>query len=122
MPRKVVLNYNTQQYYKDMIDDFIKDNKERIINVMLKELNYPDTDKLWEDEYKMKWGLDCGWIYLVPKDLEMKKEWNKRESWYKFRCNTAYKSQSITIQRPQVELIVSELHLDDIFYIEEYLD
>ena len=120
MPRKK-REYNNKEYYKEMIEDFINNNRPRIINHMMSELGYDDMEKLQEDEFHMRFGLDCGWYYLVPKKSEMKREW-RLDGFEKLRFPTAYPTQSLTVQEPQITLIAEELHLNDEFNIEEYLD
>lgn len=114
--------FETREYYTNLIEDYIKENKSAIINYTLKQMGYDDVDKLLDDEYHSKWGFDCGWYLLSPKDKEMENEWKKKEDWYQMRCPIALNVQSTTIQSHQVKYILENLNLNDIFYCHCHLD
>lgn len=114
--------FETKEYYEKLIEDYIKENKAAIINYTLKQMGYDDVDILLEDEYHSKWGNDCGWYLLYPKNREMREEWKKHEDWEKLMCPLALGVQSTTIQKYQVEYIMNELNLNDIFYCNRHLD
>jgi len=122
MGRRSNRKFETQEYYRALIKDYIKSHKQYIINNMMQKTGYDDMDKLQDDEYHMRFGLDCGWIVLIPKNTEMYKEWKKYEDYEGMICPTAYNTQSITLQEPQVKLILEELNIADLFYIRERLD
>lgn len=114
--------YKDRFYYEDMIKDFISENAQSIIDHMMKQLGYDDLEKLKSDDIHMKWGFDCGFCYLIPKNKEMREEWKKYDDWDKILCPVAYGTQSITAKEPQIQYIIEELKLGDIFYIHDVLD
>ena len=115
-------DYESRSYYNDLIKSWIDENKQAIINYMMYQLKYDDLEKLKSDDISMKWGFDCGFCYLIPRNKEMREEWKKYDDWDRLLCPVAYETQSITAKEPQVKYIIEELKLSDLFYLYSVLD
>lgn len=124
MGRKKVRKHQSIAYYEAMLKDYFSEHKDDVVEYMLGNLGYDSLDDLWNDEYRMKFGFDCGWIYLIPRDKEMYHEWELDNGKYGAHifCRTPYNTQSTTIQREQVEKAVHDLGLEDKFWISVRLD
>lgn len=124
MARRKVRNYPSKDYYKTMLDTYFKEHHNEVIKHLLDRLGYADLEALQEDEYRMKWGFDCGWTLLTPKNADMRHEWTLDNGKYDVAifAHPSYYPQSTTLQRIQVEKAVKDLGLSDIFTISTRLD
>lgn len=75
MGRKKVRHFKSKQYYEDMFNTYFQDNKNEVVADLMDTLGYTDFEEMREDEYNSKWGFDCGWTLLSPKDRAMYHEW-----------------------------------------------
>lgn len=124
MGRKKVRNFPPKGYYEDKLEGYFREHRHEVIGNLLDTLGYRSLDELQEAEYNMKFGLDCGWIHLHPKNKEMAHEWALDNGIYgAYVCaRPSMNCQSTTIKRVQVEKAVRDLNLGDVFYISERLD
>ena len=124
MGRKKIRKHESRGYYETMLDNYFDEHRDEVVQYMLNQLGYESVDALWDDEYRMAFGFDCGWIYLIPRNSEMYHEWELDNGKYgaHIYCKPPYNSQSTTIQREQVEKAVSDLGLEDKFWISVRLD
>lgn len=109
----------TKDEFIEEVNQFCKEHYDAIVKDMMQKLGYTDLDKLNEDYINMKWGLDCGWTLVTPKNKKMLELWGE---YPKIIVPVAYKSQSLTIQKPQVEYILKALGWEDDFRVEQHLD
>lgn len=126
MARTKVRNYPSKEEWKANILEYMKENKEALIRHMLNKLGYEDIDSLQEDEYSMKFGFDCGWVNLTPKNKDMYHEWyldnGKIPDSLWDLANYVYNTQSITIKYPIIEKVVEDMGIENEFNIVERLD
>lgn len=126
MGRKKIRNYPTIEDWEDKISEYLKENKERYRKLILDSLGYDDFDSLIEDEYKMKFGGDCGWVSLVPLNKEMAREWRLDNDGLPNRifdiASVVYNTQSITIKSIVIEKLIEDMGLEKDFYMTERLD
>ena len=124
MGRKKVRNYPPKGFYEEKLDGYFREHRHEVIGNLLDTLGYESVERLQEDECHMKFGLDCGWIHLHPRNKEMSREWGLDNGIYgAYVCaRPSLNCQSTTIKRVQVEKAVKDLGLEDVFYISERLD
>ena len=119
--------FPSKEEIETTIENFTTENENAIIGYMMKQLGYTDLEKLASDEQHSKWGFDCGWWLVTPKDPEMRKEWDKYDGWDSLICPVAYMVQSTTVQRPQIDYVRENLKIDgktfdELFYARCHLD
>lgn len=124
MGRKKVRNYPSREFYEEMLTKYFEEHRCEVIGYAMDRLGYTSFQKLQEDEYNSRFGFDCGWIHLCPKNAEMRHEWELDNGTYcaYVWCSPSYFPQSTTIQKVQVEKAVRDLELGDVFYIDVRLD
>ena len=124
MGRRKVRHYPSVEFYEGMLREYFDTHRHEVIGNLLDTLGYESVERLQEDECHMKFGLDCGWIHLHPKNREMSHEWSLDNGIYgAYVCaRPSLNCQSTTIKRVQVEKAVRDLGLEDVFYISERLD
>lgn len=124
MGRKKIRNFESAEYYKELINNYIDEHRAEIIAYLVKEARCSDIETLRDDEYKMKFGMCCGWYNLGPKNPEMQREWKLDDSsrWGKIICPVAYSTQLLVLQKPQVDYILDALDLTNVFEVEEHWD
>ena len=122
MARTKVRNYESREVWQERIIAYLKEHKEKYIRLVLQTLGYETTDELRDAEYNQnRFGLDCGWVKLVPKNKEMAREWkldndNIPAAIYDV-ANTIYSTQSTTIKNIIMDAVVSDMNIEDIFCI-----
>ena len=124
MGRRKVRHYPSVEFYEGMLKEYFETHRGEVIGNLLDTLGYDSLEELQEAEYNMKFGLDCGWIHLHPKNKEMSHEWALDNGIYcaYVHAMPSLNCQSTTIKRVQVEKAVRDLGLEDTFYISERLD
>lgn len=126
MGRTKVRHYPSREEYEATLKEYLTENKERYKRLILNTLGYEDFDSLWNDEYKGKFGLDCGWVQLHPKNKDMRHEWfldNDRMPDYIFDVATVvYNTQSTIIKSIVIQQLVEDLGLENEFSIVRQLD
>lgn len=126
MGRKKIRIYPSREEWETKIKEYVQENKESIRRYMLDKLGYEDIESLWEDEYHMKFGLDCGWVNLFPKNKEMAREWKLDNDgipdsiWD--ASNIVYNTQSVTIKSIIMYKVVEDMGIENEFSIVERLD
>lgn len=120
-------NFPSKEEIETIIENFNTENENAIIGYMMKQMGYTDIETLKDDEQHSKWGFDCGWWLLTPKDEEMRKEWNKYDGWESLICPVVFMVQSTTVQRPQIDYLRENLKFDgktfdELFYARCHLD
>ena len=65
----------------------------------------------------MKFGFDCGWTIIYPKNREMEREWKLDNGMYDYQifAHPSYYPQSTTVQEIQVRKALKDLNLEDEF-------
>lgn len=123
MPKRKLL-FPTPEYYKNLISEYCKEHKEELRKKVLRETGYEDMDALWDAEYHGKFGLTCGWVLIIPKNPDMRKEWAR--TLYNGECfistSAAYNTQIIPIQEIILEETLEGLGIKDMFYMHDRLD
>ena len=92
-------------------EDFFRENKARIISELLRYAKVETEEELWDKEYHMGFGLDCGIVYIVPYDPETTKVWKKDDPYRDARLHLRYpyQTQSTTLQEIQATMLVEYL-------------
>ena len=125
MGRRKIRNYPSKEYYEYEIIEYMKEHREELLHHMLKILGYEDIDSLREDEYKMKFGGDCGFIKLSPKNREMAHEWyldnDKIPDYLSDNVSCIYSTQSTNIKETIIKKVLEDTELDKVFSVSEYL-
>ena len=117
------MEYLSKSEYEELLKEFVKRNEKKIIAHMMKFMGYDDIELLKQDEYQSKWGLDCGWYLMYPKDREVYKEQKEADDYFgKIFCTVAYNTQSTTLQEVQIKYILDEMGIADLFYLHCHLD
>lgn len=125
MPRRKVRKYDSVAQVENKINEWIELHKDEILNDMLNKAGYPDTDKLWDDEYNGRFGLDCGWVWLYAKNDEQFHEWfldNNRYQDFVSRIRFPYSTQSTTLKEIQAKYILKNMGLENDYGIYVRLD
>ena len=124
MGRKI-RHHKTVEDIEEIINKYFKTHHDEVITDLLEKTGYSDLDSLRNAEYGMKFGFDCGFIWLVPLNAEMKREWrldNGKYSDYACWFKWPYNSQSTTIKEIEMSKAVHDLGMDNDFYIRVVLD
>ncbi len=124
MGRKKVRKFESKEHYEEVFDKYFRERRLEVIGHLMDSLGYDDFEKLRSDEVNMKWGFDCGWILIYPRDDVMRHEWeldNGKYSAYIF-AHPSYYPQSTTLQRIQVDKAIKDLGLSDMFFAVTKLD
>lgn len=124
MARTKVRNYPSIEHYEKEIEEYFRENQSQVIQYTVHKLGYNSLEELQEAEYNMAFGLDCGWVYLVPHDMDMFHEWELDNGKY---CAHVYVrgpfgTQSVTIKECFAEKLIEDKNWEDIFWIDTRLD
>lgn len=134
MARRKVRYYPTKGYIENIFSDFFVENRNEVIDYMIMEVNEM-MDKNFKTLSELRdfdvyggpmggFGLDCGWIWLEPKNKEQRHEWfldNDRITDYA-SPRLAYSTQSTTLKRLQLSFALRKLGLGDKYRLYERLD
>ena len=110
----------TKDEFREQVKQYCKEHEDAIIKHMMKVMGYTDMETLQDDEYHMKWGFDCGWILVTPKNAKMRELWGL--DYPSTIMPVAYNSQSLNLQQPQVDYILKELGWEEDFTTRQHLD
>lgn len=127
MSKTKIRNFETCEEWTRKIQQYLQDNKEKYIRLMLRTLHYETIEELQDAEYNQdKFGFDCGWVNLYPLNKEMAKEW-KLDNDGVYDCiwdaaNCIYSTQSTTIKEIIMRLVMEDMDLNKDFYIRVKLD
>lgn len=124
MGRKKVRLYKSRDFYENLMHDYFKENKNEVIQYILDKTVFSTLEGLRDAEFKNHFGLDCGFVYLIPKNTEMYHEWELDEGKYcaKVYVRGPFNTQSVTLKELAAEKAVEDLNLDSEFYISSRLD
>ena len=130
MGRKKVRHFASVEHYENLLEDYFNTNRDTVLRRLIRAIGEdPDTygvSALLEDEYNSRWGLDCGWILLYPKNKEMAHEWELDNGKYGAYVWTdkavPLNVQSTTLKRIMVEEAVADLGLNETFWVSTRLD
>ena len=110
----------TKDEFREQVNQYCKEHEDAIIKHMMKVMGYTDMKTLQNDESRMKWGFDCGWILVTPKNAKMRELWGL--DYPSTIMSVAYNSQSLNLQQPQVDYILKELGWEEDFTTCQHLD
>lgn len=122
--RRKIRKYITMDYAKMQIQAYIDSHADEIIQHLLDETGFDSIEKLREFEYHSGFGFDCGFVTLEPRRSEMLHEWELDNGkyftslWFRF----PYECQSVTCKEIQLEKVVKDMNIDDMYYIRTRLD
>lgn len=126
---KKIRNYPSKADYEARINQFFEEHRDEVIRDMCFALGYDDFERLKHDECHMRFGFDCGFTKLLPRNAEMRYEWildehgrKGEDFWAEIYPRFSWDCQSLTCKRPQAEYMLAQLGLEDEFMIVERLD
>lgn len=124
MSRRKIRNFVSKEEFERRINNFIKENKDVIINELLEKTNTLNTEELSTLENNLQFGFDCGIVYFTPLNERMKKEWQLDNNKYDFEIwpNYPFECQSTTLQKIQAKTIIKLMNLSEVFYTRTWLD
>ena len=130
MGRKKVRKYPSREYYEDLLEQYFNEHNGAVIPYVIERIGenpaYYGIEDLMNDECRMRWGFDCGWILLYPKNSEMAHEWELDNGKYGAYVWTdralPYCPQSTTLKYIMIEKAVNDLGLNNEFWISTRLD
>lgn len=130
MGRKKVRHFASAEHYENLLEDYFNINRDTVLRRLIRAIGEdPDTYRvsaLLEDEHNCRWGFDCGWILLYPKNKEMAHEWELDNGKYGAYVWTdrvvPLNVQSTTLKRIMVEEAVADLGLNETFWVSTRLD
>ena len=134
MGRKV-RHYPTVGEVENIFNDYFNTHRDEVIDYMLDQVNLMYTDKNFKTLDELRdfdimggpmggFGLDCGWVWLKPKNKDQAHEWfldNNRIPDYA-SPKLVYNTQSTTLKRMQLSLALRNLGLGDKYSLYERLD
>ena len=123
MARRKIRNYPNKEYYENYFNEYFITHHDDVIADMVERTGFNSLDELHDAEFKMYFGLDCGFTYYIPYDSKMSREWkldNYDDKLYGIR--ESYPTQSITLQEIQFKKALADLGLQDVFYVYSRLD
>lgn len=123
MARKVRF-YKTKQEIEDVLNTYLISNSDRVIKHLLEKTNCHSVEELHDDEFDMRWGLDCGFLTVEPSNPQMEHEWELDNGKYDtgMRLHYPYSTQSITLKDIQARFMLEDLNLTSEYYIKTVLD
>ena len=130
MGRKKVRKYPSRECYELMLEQYFANDNGAVITYVIEKIGedpakYGFCD-LQEDERRMRWGFDCGWILMYPTNKEMAHEWELDSGGYGAYVWTdsalPWCPQSTTLKRIMLEKAVEDLELQDEFWLATKLD
>ena len=73
MGRHKVRNYNTRDFYRKLFDGYFTEHNEEVMKEVLEQTGFKTVEDLSRAEYHGYFGLDCGWIQIIPTPKERQK-------------------------------------------------
>ena len=126
MGRRKVRNFPSREDYEQQFEDYFSENKHSCIQYAVQKLGFNDVEEMHDAEFSGRFGFDCGWVQLIPRDKEMYREWRLDNGEYSVCIfdigHKTYPTQSVTIKRLILEKAVEDMNLQDVFIINERLD
>lgn len=135
MARRKVRKYVSKDYIETVFENYFNTHRDEVIQYMIDQVNLMYTDKNFKTleelhdfdihgSYYGGFGLDCGWVWLKPKNKEQAHEWfldNDRIPDYA-SPSLPYNTQSTTLKRMQLRRALEGLGLQDEYSLYERLD
>ena len=124
MGRRKVRNYNGMAYYKNLIEQYFRDNADAILTYTVGKMGFKSAEDMRREELTGCW-FDCGYVMISPTNKEQWHEWwldNGKINASLGIFNPAYNTQSVTIQEIMVEKALIDLGLMNDFNIMARLD
>ena len=124
MARRKIRNYPTRENVERLMNDYCEKHSNEIIGYMLDVTGYESVDELRDAEFSMRWPLDCGLVYITPKNREQSHEWYLDDDRISSRMfvDTPYHTQSTTLQMIQAEKILDTLGIRNDYTLNAWLD
>lgn len=121
---KKVRHFKSKEYYQEAFDTYYLMNHERVLRDLLEKTGCSSMEQLREDEFNMRWGLDCGFVTLAPTNPNMQHEWelDNGKYGYKVWLTYPYPSQSVTLKQIQARFMLDDLGITKDFYVDVRLD
>lgn len=113
--------YPTRQEVETTLQTWTDEHSQEIIDYLLNETGYNSFEELKIAEHNMRWGLDCGFVYIIPQDYAMSRQW-AREYWDRISITCPFNCQSTTLVRKQTQYVIDKLGLNDMYYVSVVLD
>jgi len=113
--------YPTKEEMKEFIQEWVDTHSQEIINNLVEQTPFNSFNELCNAERNCYYGLDCGFVSLIPQNEAMCRQW-KREDWERLYLKLPFNCQSTTLQSKQMRYIVDQLGMNDVFYVHSVLD
>lgn len=79
--KEIKFKFPTKTSVLEQIANLVDESKMNVLQNLLDETGFNSVEELQDKERNCYFGFDCGFIYLVPKEEEMRKEWKKQGKW-----------------------------------------
>ena len=130
MGRRKIRNYISIENFEKMINDYFNENKSKILKDLCDEFNFNTVEDLREFDihgsFYGGFGLDCGFIHLVPKRADQLREWTLDTGYpgwaYASRFKYPYETQSTTCKKFQIDKAMKDLNLGALYTVKVILD
>ena len=126
MPRTKIRNYPSCKQVETELENYLRNHRGEYEHQVLQKLGYEDLNSLQEADQQMKFGFNCGWVQLHPKNKEMAREWRLDNDGLP-NCifdigSVIIPTQCCTIKEIIVEKLVNDLDLSNEYEIITKLD
>lgn len=115
MARTKVRHYETVEDVRRKINNYFYLHENEVIENLLYETGFKTVDDLWNAEYNMGFGFDCGWVWVITTNKEQNHEWvldNGRYDAYVTMIKYPYNTQSTTCKEIQLNKALKDLNMD----------
>lgn len=115
MAKRKVRNYESVDVVRNRINNYFETHHDEVIQHMVKETGFDSFDDLWDAEYHMAFGLDCGWVWVYSMNKEQRHEWaldNGKYDAYVTMIKYPYNTQSTTCKEIQLNKALKDLNMD----------
>lgn len=121
---KKIRHFKSKNYYEEAFNRYFVMNRQNVLRHLLEKTGCSTLEELHEDEFGMRWGLDCGFVTLAPTNPNMQHEWELDNGKYDYKIwlRYPYDSQSVTLKDIQARYMLEDLELTKDFYIDVRLD
>lgn len=118
MARRKTRIYVSTEQLKDIVDNYFITHRNEVIEAMLKEYGFSCIEELRYAEYQMRFGLDCGWVWLKTSNKEQEHEWvldNGKYDAYVRWISYPYNTQSTTLKQFMLNKAIKDLGFEDYY-------
>lgn len=125
MARRKIRNYESTNYLREYLNHYFETQSENVIEAMIKEFGFNDLNELREAEYNMRFGLDCGWVWLKTLNKKQEHEWildNGKYDAFVTCIRYPYDTQSTTLKNFMLNKAIKDLGLENTYYAYIRLD